>query len=71
MYIANVWPTVENDVPQDHDGQSDRKNDIMFHDKTQYEEKVAELVNDYIGIAKELIEFAKEKGANRMKFMNF
>jgi NTE family protein len=71
VYIANVWPTVEKDVPHDHDGQSDRKNDIMFHDKTQYEEKVAELVNDYVNIAKDLIEFAKQKGATNDEVYEF
>jgi NTE family protein len=55
VYIVNLWPIKENDVAKDHDGQVDRKNDILYHDKTEYDEKVAELVTDYIDLAKELL----------------
>jgi predicted acylesterase/phospholipase RssA len=55
VYIINLWPKEEKDSSQDHNGQSDRKNDILFHDKTEYDEKVAELVNDYIKLARELL----------------
>lgn len=60
VYIINLWPKEEERdviVSQDHDGQLDRKNDILFHDKTEYDEKVAELVNDYIKLARELIHY--------------
>jgi NTE family protein len=58
VYIVNLWPSEEEEgvtVSQDRDGQLDRKNDILFHDKTEYDEKVAELVNDYIKLARELL----------------
>ncbi|MDH3341444.1 MAG: patatin-like phospholipase family protein [Nitrosopumilus sp.] len=67
VYIANVWPTKETPVPQDHDGQLNRKNDIMFHDKTKYEEKVANLVNDYADLAIKLIDIVKNNPVNEKK----
>lgn len=58
VYIVNLWPSKEEEsISQDHDGQLDRKNDILFHDKTEYDQKVAELVNDYLELARELIRY--------------
>ncbi len=37
---------------------------MLYHDKTKYDQKVAEFVTDYIDLAKRLIKFAKEKGAS-------
>jgi NTE family protein len=55
VYIANVWPSREEDIPTDHDLILDRKNDIGNHDKTIYDEKTSELVTDYIDLCKILI----------------
>jgi hypothetical protein len=55
IYIANIWPSKENDIPRDHDLTLDRKNDIGNHDKTIYDEKTSELVTDYIDLCKKLI----------------
>jgi NTE family protein len=63
VYIANLWPTEEHDIPQDHDLAVDRKNDLLYHDKTKYDEKVAEFITDYIDLTKTLIKLAKQKGA--------
>jgi NTE family protein len=63
VYIANLWPTEEHDIPQDHDLVIDRKNDLLYHDKTKYDEKVSEFVTDYIDLTKTLIKLAKQKGA--------
>jgi NTE family protein len=54
VYIVSLWPKEEKDIPKDHDGQMDRRNDISFYDKTEYDQKVPELVSDYIEMAKEL-----------------
>jgi NTE family protein len=62
VYVANVWPTEENGAPTDHDGQLDRKNDIIFHDKTEYEEKVNNLVSDYFDLTWSLLSLLKKKG---------
>src|SRR5919106_3998403 len=72
VYIVNLWPAVEKVVPQDHDGQLDRKNDMLFHDKTEYDEKVAELVDDYITLARKLIDdFAPKDTKVRKEVWSF
>ena len=65
IYIANLWPKKEEAIPYDHDGLVDRKNDITFHDKSEYDEKVAEFVTDYIDLARKLIKFAEAKGLSK------
>jgi NTE family protein len=49
IYIVNLYPTVdkENDLPADADTIQDREMDIRFHDRTQYDVKVAQLISDY------------------------
>jgi NTE family protein len=64
VYVANIWPSVEEPAPSDHDGQIDRHNDITFHDKTEYDEKVSVFVTDYIDLTKRLIQLAKASGAS-------
>lgn len=64
VYVANIWPTMERQLPSDNDGQIDRHNDITFHDKTEYDEKVSVFVTDYINLTRKLIGLANEKGAS-------
>jgi hypothetical protein len=52
VFIVNLWPSKEEKIPYDYDGQVDRRNDILYHDKTEYDQKVAVLVTDYIDLAK-------------------
>ena len=40
----DVWPTLEDNVPQDHDGVQDRQLDLIMNDKTGYDQKVADIV---------------------------
>jgi NTE family protein len=58
VYIINVWPSTENTVPSDYDGIKDRKNDIGHADKTEYDQKVAVLVSDYIELIREIRKIA-------------
>lgn len=37
-------------------------NDIRFHDRSKYDEKVAHLVTDYVDLTRRLIRLAKETG---------
>jgi NTE family protein len=62
LYIVNVWPSKEatNQLPVDYDSLKDRKNDLTHHDKTGYDIKVAEMVNDYIDYINELSTVAEE-----------
>lgn len=63
IYIVDLYPTIEKGIPEDADKIVDREFDILFHDKTKYDEKVARIVSDYINIGNKLIQLAKDKGA--------
>lgn len=54
VYQVSVWPYTEEIIPTDLDGLKDRKNDITFSDKTEYDETVAILVTDYIDLLKKV-----------------
>ena len=62
--IINLHPAKQEYLPSDYDGVVDRKNDIIFHDRTQFDENVAVLLSDFIRLAKSLIKLAKENGVN-------
>ena len=57
VYIVNLYPSIEKGSapPKDNDLIEDRINDIRFHDKTKYDEKVAHMTSDYIDMARELL----------------
>ena len=58
--IINLHPAKQEYLPSDYDGVVDRKNDIIFHDRTAFDENVAVLLSDFIRLAKSLIKLAKE-----------
>ena len=61
--VINVHPTTQTQIPTDHDGVIDRKNDITFSDRSHKDEEVLLLVSDYIDLVRNLIKIAKEAGA--------
>ena len=63
--IINLHPARHDYLPSDYDGVLDRKNDIIFHDRTRYDENVAVLVSDFIRLAKTLIKLAEENGVSK------
>ena len=63
--IINLHPDRQEYLPSDYDGVVDRKNDIIFHDRTRYDENVAVLVSDFIRLAKTLIKLAEENGVSK------
>jgi NTE family protein len=70
VYIVNLWPPKEYDIPKDdHDVIKDRKNDITYHDKTEYDQKVATFVTDYIDLSWDLIKLAKENNLPKEKII--
>ena len=50
VYIVNLYPTVEetSEIPHDADTIQDREVDIRFHDRTQYDVEVAQMITDYL-----------------------
>jgi NTE family protein len=65
--IVDVWPTKKKDIPLDHDGAINRNYDLLASDKTDYDEKVANIVSDYIKLAKDLIGLAKSNKISKEK----
>ena len=50
VFIIGLWPRRLKDspIPKDNDFIEDRRWDIIFHDKTLYDEKVLNLITDYL-----------------------
>ncbi|AIC14361.1 patatin-like phospholipase family protein [Nitrososphaera viennensis] len=66
VYIVDLYPTVEkDDFPKDPDGIQNRVGDILYHDKTKYDQKIANLVTDYIDLANKLIKIAIEQARSK------
>lgn len=63
--IINLHPAKQKHLPTDYDGVVDRKNDIMYHDKTEFDENIAALMSDLVTLANSLIKLAEDKGANK------
>ena len=65
VFIVNLYPAIEAEdepIPKDKDKIEDRMNDIRFHDRSKYDEKVAHLVTDYVDLTRRLIRLARETG---------
>jgi predicted acylesterase/phospholipase RssA len=59
VYIIDVWPTSEPNIPTDRDGALNRLDNLFFNDKTDYDEAVANIVSDYTSLVKDFIKLAK------------
>jgi NTE family protein len=68
--VINVHPTRQAQIPTDHDGVLDRKNDITFSDRSHKDEEVLLLVSDYIDLVRDLIRIAKENGVKEKAITN-
>ncbi len=62
--IINLHPARQEYLPTDYDGVVDRKNDIIYHDRTEFDENIAILMSDFVTLVNSLIKLAKEKGAS-------
>ena len=63
--IINLHPAKQEYLPTDYDGVVDRRNDIIYHDRTEFDENIAALMSDFVTLANSLIKLAKEKGASK------
>ena len=61
--IVNVHPVKQDTIPWDHDGVTNRSNDITYSDRTQREQEALLLVSDYVDLTRKLIKIAKDHGA--------
>lgn len=55
VYIVDLYPTVEKGIPEGFDEINDRQYDVLFHDRTRYDEKVAHIISDYVNMNKQLV----------------
>jgi NTE family protein len=62
LYIVDVHPSKNYDISYDRDGVLNRNTDITFHNRNSYDLKVANIISDYVDLAKLLIRKAKEHG---------
>ncbi|MGC2571186.1 MAG: hypothetical protein WA364_06710, partial [Candidatus Nitrosopolaris sp.] len=64
--IINLHPgKQEGQIPSDYDAIVDRKNDIIYNDRTEFDEFVGVLISDYATLARSLIKLAEENGATK------
>jgi len=66
VYIADLWPSEvkEEPISFDSDFVENRKWGILFGDRTDYDEQVANFVTDYIDLARQLKNLAQRNGAS-------
>lgn len=69
VYIVNMFPTLDktDGYPRDPDAVNNRVNDVVYHDRTQFDEKIAGIVSDYVGLAKELAKIATNDSSDRAR----
>ncbi|MGC2572424.1 MAG: hypothetical protein WA364_13015, partial [Candidatus Nitrosopolaris sp.] len=60
-----LHPLKQEYLPSDYDGVVDRKNDIIYHDRTEFDENVAGLISDLMTLAQRLLKLAEESGASK------
>jgi NTE family protein len=60
VFIVNVHPIKQDSLPADYDALVDRKNDLTYHDRTLFDERMAILITDYVNIVNSLIKLAED-----------
>jgi hypothetical protein len=65
VYIVNLHPLAPKDIPQDKDLIDDRESDILFHDRTTYDEQVAYAFTDFVNMTRDLVELARSNGLSK------
>ncbi|HYA83628.1 MAG TPA: hypothetical protein VEH06_09300, partial [Candidatus Bathyarchaeia archaeon] len=63
--IINLHPLKQEYLPYDYDAVVDRKNDIIYHDRTEFDENVAVIISDLMTLAQRLLKLAEESGASK------
>ena len=60
VFIVNVHPIKQDSLPADYDALVDRKNDLTYHDRTLFDERMAIMITDYVNIVNSLIRLAED-----------
>ena len=70
VFIVNVHPIKQDTLPSDYDALVDRKNDLTYHDRTLFDERMAIMITDYVNIINHLIKVAEDNKASRVSIDN-
>ena len=62
IFIGDLYPTKEKGTPTDPDSINNRVQNILYHDKSKYDQKVANMVSDYININRALMKMLNGNG---------
>ena len=60
VFIVNVHPIKQDSLPAEYDALVDRKNDLTYHDRTLFDERMAIMITDYVNIVNSLIKLAED-----------
>jgi hypothetical protein len=63
--IINLHPLKQEYLPSDYDAVVDRKNDIIYHDRTEFDENVAVIISDLMTLTQRLLKLAEESSASK------
>jgi len=69
-FIVNVHPIKQDSLPADYDALIDRKNDLTYHDRTLFDERMAIMITDYVNIVNRLIKLAEDNKVSRASVDN-
>jgi hypothetical protein len=64
-FIVDMWAKKSKKVPETYNETKSRYYEIMFSDKTEYEERIMSVLDDFVTLSKNLIGLAKQKGATK------
>ncbi|MGA8405431.1 MAG: hypothetical protein WB664_11490, partial [Nitrososphaeraceae archaeon] len=60
--IVNVHPIRQDTLPSNYDALVDRKNDLTYHDRTLFDERMVTMLTDYLDIIDRLVKLAQANG---------
>jgi NTE family protein len=69
-FIVNVHPIQQESLPADYDALMDRKNDLTYHDRTLFDERMAILITDYVNIVNSFIKLAEDNKVDKNQINN-
>ena len=67
----HMKPAKQENLAADYEGVVDRKNDIIYHDRTEFDENIAILMSDLVALVKTLIKLAEERVQTRRNCKRF
>jgi predicted acylesterase/phospholipase RssA len=70
VYIINLYPSLEDNFPNDLDSIRDRDIDIKFHDRTKHDEQIAHVVTDYLDLIRTMMDIAVSKAKDKKSLQN-